>query len=151
MNNSIIELKNGEPIRKVKCISYNTNYSIVIKVMTEIITDGNIMSKETKRTDDISDYYLDGELVSNVNTLVTENVYLNNFNYAIKVVLIQREKGRFDVKNVLVYVKDLNNKNVLKQVRDIVGKLGIDEKLININEDNDSVITEEIEEKGKAM
>ena len=108
MNNKLLEIKNGEPIRTVKCISYDENYSIVIKVRTEIITDGHITKRDNFRVDEISTYYLDGEKINNVNSLVTENVYLNNFNYAIKVILIQREKRHFDIKKVVVYVKDLN-------------------------------------------
>ena len=138
MNNKLLEIKNGEPIRTVKCISYDENYSIVIKVRTEIITDGHITKRDNFRVDEISTYYLDGEKINNVNSLVTENVYLNNFNYAIKVILIQREKRHFDIKKVVVYVKDLNNKEVLNQVKVVVSKLGIDYKLIKIVSNNNN-------------
>ena len=131
MKEYILELNDKEPIRLVECTNhYINNNSIVedIKLKTDIITDGKIINYGENKIEEISCFYLDGEKYDSVDTLKTKNVYINNFNYVIKIL-----SNKENIKKVTIYLKDLNDKNILHEVRKVLFNLEKN-KLNNTNE-----------------
>ena len=134
MNRIISELKKGEAIRLIECSKQN---NIVIK--SGLITDGDVVCEIDKTHENIKHLYLDGNKYDNIDTFKTRNIILDNYSYAIRVLLTNCDKNDFVLKNVEVFLKDIKDKKALAKVSSILTKIDNNSNALinnNSNEDN---------------
>ena len=108
----------------------------------QVITDGIIQDESEEEIDTISEYYIGGKRY-NVNTYKSKKVTFKDYSYVIVFLLanefsqVEKEAAWFDmVKEVTIYVKDLDDKEAIKKAKNVINKINGYENGVYFNEVN---------------
>lgn len=117
----IKELKENEPLKIIRV----SNQVFPDRIKTKIFTDGEIEKEGETTSININNYYIKGKKYRyGINQLHTKNIFLKNYSYVIIFTIAQEWRnfgnacGWFNfVKDVSIYLKDLNDKKALKNAK----------------------------------
>ena len=105
---------------------------------TVMYTDGIIADISDKSVKDIEEYYIGETKYEDVDTLKTRKVLLKNYTYVVVYTIVNEKRtignvsGYFDIiKNVTIYLKDINDVVALKNARDLIESIQVIGKKID--------------------
>ena len=132
------ELKPGTPLSLIECVKYSKvpnppgkkckDQVIELPVIESVLfTDGNIVNITGEFVENINRFNIDDKRFKEVDIKKTKYVYLSDYTYAV-VYLIAKEwltmnkcGGMFDVvKKVSIYLKDKQDKDAIKRVKEVL-------------------------------
>ena len=132
------ELKPGTPLSLVKCIKYSKvpnppgkkckDQVIEFPIIESVLfTDGNIVNITDEFVENVNSFNIDGHEYKNLDLQKTKYVYLFDYTYAV-IYLLAKEwlvkdkcSGMFDVvKKVSIYLKDKQDKDAIKRVKEVL-------------------------------
>lgn len=127
MKIKIQELKKEEPLKLIRV----SNQVFPDRIKTRIFTDGEIENESKITSININNYYIKGKKYRyGINKLHTKNIFLKNYSYVISYTIAQEWRnfgnacGWFNfVKDVSIYLKDLNDKEALKNAKHVIKEL----------------------------
>lgn len=100
------------------------------KIQTKIFTDGIIFKEEILPSESINEFLINKKSYKEVDTLIKKRLYLKDYSYAIKIILVEEWKdignlhGWFNViKNIEIYTKYKKDKDALKKIKKTINMI----------------------------
>ena len=108
-----------------------TDYINLKQIRTVVFSDGDVKSKSEVKTHETNEYFFKNKKYTlPINKVNTQEVYYENYSYIITYLIalefktFGKLKGWFDtVKDISVYLKDINDKKALENVKKLIREI----------------------------
>ncbi len=149
MKKNIFELKENEPLKIINvswCGKLSSNEVLQDeRIKMQVFTDGVVEKEEKTILTSIDNYKIkEKDYKYSVNTLKTKEIYLKDYNYIVAFLIAKEDcvvgniSGWFFViKDITIYLKDLNDKRALKNAKQVIKDL----YKLNSQQDYSSILT----------
>lgn len=132
---NIVELKENEPLKIINvswCGKLSSNEVLQDeRIKMQVFTDGVVEKEEKTILTSINNYKIKEEDYKySVNTLKTKEIYLKDYSYIVTFLIAKEDcvigniSGLFYIiKDITIYLKDLNDKKSLKNAKQVIKDL----------------------------